>query len=145
MKLVQFLMKLNNEVVQVEMKNGTVIQGTMTGCDTSMNTHLKQVTMIVKRRIPVRIDHLTVRGPNIRYIFLPEHIDLDKKLLDDCIFCLKCWLTRMLLFLHTRAHSSISMVLFRFPMREEPTVADDPDFLVFNLSAMRKSNYFPQQ
>eukprot|EP00392_Amoebophrya_sp_AT5.2_P001975 g1980.t1 len=85
MKLVLFLMRLNNELVQIEMKNGTVVQGTMTGCDTSMNTHLKAVTMIIKRRTPVKLEHLTVRGPNIRYIFLPENLDLDKKLLDDSI------------------------------------------------------------
>merc|ERR1712194_608089 len=85
MKLVNFLMKLNNETVQIEMKNGTVVQGVMTGCDTSMNTHVKKVTMIVKRRAPVNLEHLTIRGPTIRYIFLSENLDLDKKLLDDTV------------------------------------------------------------
>jgi small nuclear ribonucleoprotein D1 len=31
MKLVQFLQKLNNESVTVELKNGSVVQGTITG------------------------------------------------------------------------------------------------------------------
>lgn len=36
-------MKLSNESVTVELKNGSVITGTITGVDMQMNTHLRNV------------------------------------------------------------------------------------------------------
>ncbi len=83
MKLVRFLMKLTNETVTVELKNGTVIVGTITGVDVSMNTHLKTVRMTVKGNDPILLDHLTIRGNNIRYFLLPETIPIDTLLVDD--------------------------------------------------------------
>ncbi|KAF3551960.1 hypothetical protein DY000_02003788 [Brassica cretica] len=61
MKLVRFLMKLNNETVSIELKNGTVVHGTITGVDVSMNTHLKTVKMSLKGKNPVTMDHLSLR------------------------------------------------------------------------------------
>lgn len=85
MKLVRFLMKLTNETVTIELKNGTVIIGTITGVDVSMNTHLKGVRMTMKGSDPVEMDHLTVRGNNIRYFFLPESVPLENLLIDDSV------------------------------------------------------------
>jgi small nuclear ribonucleoprotein D1 len=83
MKLVRFLMKLTNETVTIELKNGTIVVGTVTGVDISMNTHLKAVRMTVKGRESVAIDHITIRGNNIRYFLLPESLPLDTLLVDD--------------------------------------------------------------
>lgn len=83
MKLVRFLMKLHNETVTVELKNGTVVHGTVVGVDMAMNCHLKTVKMTVKNRDPVTIDSLSVRGNNIRYFILPDVLPLDQYLLDD--------------------------------------------------------------
>lgn len=47
MKLVRFLMKMNNETVTVELKNGTTVHGTVASVDVSMNTHLKNVKVSV--------------------------------------------------------------------------------------------------
>ena len=91
-------MKLNNETVVIELKNGTVVVGTVTGkyllmlynrssillgVDVSMNTHLKAVKLTVKGREAVALDHLTIRGNNIRYFLLPESLPLETLLVDD--------------------------------------------------------------
>ena len=83
MKLVRFLMKLNSETVEVELKNGTIVKGTVTGVDVSMNTHLKAVKLIVKGREPQNLDQLTIRGNNIRYFLLPESLPLETLLVED--------------------------------------------------------------
>lgn len=97
MKLVRFLMKLNNETVTIELKNGTIVVGTVTGkyitfiyvifivigVDVSMNTHLKAVKLTVKGRETIALDHLTIRGNNIRYFLLPESLQLETMLVDD--------------------------------------------------------------
>lgn len=83
MKLVRFLMKLCNETVTIELKNGTVVHGTITSVDMAMNTHLKTVKMTVKGRDPVTLDQLSIRGSNLRYYILPDSTPLDTLLIDD--------------------------------------------------------------
>ena len=76
-------MKLSNEVVTIELKNGTVVYGTITGVDISMNTYLKNVKLTPKGRNPVTYETLSIRGNNIRYYILPDTINLDQLLIDD--------------------------------------------------------------
>ncbi|KAF8222205.1 Sm-like ribonucleoprotein [Tricholoma matsutake] len=83
MKLVRFLMKLNNETVTVELKNGSIVHGTITGVDMQMNTHLKTVKMTTRNRDPTSLDSLSIRGNNIRYFMLPDALPLDTLLVDD--------------------------------------------------------------
>jgi len=83
MKLVRFLMKLNNETVTIELKNGSLVHGTITGVDMHMNTHLKTVKLHTRNREPVSLDSLSIRGNNIRYFVLPDALPLDTLLVDD--------------------------------------------------------------
>jgi len=83
MKLVRFLMKLNNETVTLELKNGTIVHGTITGVDIAMNTHLKTVKMTLKGKNPTHLDYLSIRGNNVRYFILPDSLNLDTLLVDD--------------------------------------------------------------
>ncbi|KAF8715040.1 hypothetical protein HU200_027586 [Digitaria exilis] len=76
-------MKLNNETVTIELKNGTVVHGTITGVDISMNTHLKTVKLTLKGKNPVTLDHLSVRGNNIRYYILPDSLNLETLLVEE--------------------------------------------------------------
>ncbi|KAG5456925.1 MAG: hypothetical protein BJ554DRAFT_3195 [Olpidium bornovanus] len=70
-------MKLTNDTVTIELKNGTIVSGTITGVDMTMNPHLKTVKMTVKNKDPVTLDALSIRGSNIRYFILPDSLALD--------------------------------------------------------------------
>ncbi|EGR31279.1 small nuclear ribonucleoprotein sm d1, putative [Ichthyophthirius multifiliis] len=83
MKLVRFLMKLKNQTVTIELKNGTQITGSIIGVDIRMNTHLSKVKLTIKGKNPVSLDHLTIRGNNIRYFLLPEALPIDTLLVDE--------------------------------------------------------------
>jgi small nuclear ribonucleoprotein D1 len=103
-------MKLNNETVTIELKNGSVVHGTITGAlwrnhpihakrlnnrfstfvlatligvDMQMNTHLKMVKMTTRNSDPISLDSLSIRGNNIRYFVLPDSLPLDTLLVDD--------------------------------------------------------------
>ncbi|KAG5642690.1 hypothetical protein DXG03_002318 [Asterophora parasitica] len=105
MKLVRFLMKLNNESVTVQLKNGSTVHGTITGApppsyptharvsdpgvsvflgvDMQMNTHLKTVKLTTRNKDVTPLDSLSIRGNNIRYFILPDALPLDTLLVDD--------------------------------------------------------------
>ncbi|CAF9903080.1 MAG: mRNA splicing protein smd1 [Gomphillus americanus] len=83
MKLVRFLMKCTNETVTIELKNGTVVHGTIASVSPQMNTALRAVKMTPKGRDPVSLDTINIRGSTIRYYILPDSLPLDRLLIDD--------------------------------------------------------------
>lgn len=76
-------MRLVSETVTIELKNGTIIIGTITCVDMSMNTHLKSARMTIKGRMPVVLDTLSIRGSTIRFFILPDTLQVDNFLIDD--------------------------------------------------------------
>merc|ERR1719270_2401209 len=76
-------MKLSNGMEEAVSLYLSVVQGTVTGVDMSMNTHMKNIKFTVKGKPPVSMDHLTIRGNNVRYVILPDSIPLDTLLVDD--------------------------------------------------------------
>jgi len=85
MKLVRFLMKLISEQVQVELKNGTIVSGTIISVTPSMNINLKNVKMTVRNRNPVSLEFINIRGNNVRIVILPDNLNLDSLLTDSLV------------------------------------------------------------
>ena len=48
-----------------------------------MNIHMVNVKMTAKRKNPVMLELLTIRGSNVRYVILAESTPLDTYLVDD--------------------------------------------------------------
>lgn len=83
MKLVRFLMKLTAESVEIELKNGTVVSGTVVSVSPNMNTSLRGVKMKIRDRDPVKLDYINIRGNTIRFFVLPDNLPLDTLLVDN--------------------------------------------------------------
>ncbi|KAL1899695.1 Sm snRNP core protein Smd1 [Ceratocystis pirilliformis] len=83
MKLVRFLMKCQNETVTVELKNGTIVHGTITSVSPQMNTAMRNVRMTISGQEPLSLDSMNIRGSTIRYFLLPDSLPLDTLLIDD--------------------------------------------------------------
>jgi len=76
-------MKCANETVTIELKNGTIIHGTITSVSPQMNTALRTVKMTQRGRDPISLDTINLRGSTIRYYILPDSLPLDTLLIDD--------------------------------------------------------------
>ena len=82
MQLVRFVQKLKNETVVIELKDNTIVEGTIQSVDISMNIHLKTVKKTFKKDV-FELDTLSVRGSAIRMILLPDSLPIDNLLVDD--------------------------------------------------------------
>jgi small nuclear ribonucleoprotein D1 len=76
-------MKLTGETVTIELKNGSIVYGTITGVDIAMNTHLKKVKLTPRNSNPQELDTLSIRGSTIRYYILPDTLNLDAVLQEE--------------------------------------------------------------
>lgn len=110
MKLVNFLRKLRNEQVTVELKNGTTVWGTLQTVSPQMNATLTDVQLTLPNRgsnggsnalasiylsngqmtnsssanaTTTSLQYINVRGNTIRQIILPDSLNLDSLLVDE--------------------------------------------------------------
>jgi small nuclear ribonucleoprotein D1 len=81
--LVRFLMKLSGETVVVEMKDGREARGKVVGVDKAMTMHMTNVKLTSAQGQSTSQDAFTIRGPAIRYVQLPDTLNLDLLLIDD--------------------------------------------------------------
>ncbi|KAG9202639.1 hypothetical protein G6514_004131 [Epicoccum nigrum] len=78
-------MKCQNETVTVELKNGTIFNGTITPVSPLVNVALRTIKYTPKDLDNVTLDTMTVRGSTVRYIILPDSLPLDTLLIDDTL------------------------------------------------------------
>lgn len=112
MKLVNFLKKLRNEQVTVELKNGTTVWGTLQTVSPQMNATLTDVQLSLPRSrsnaagsnalasiylsdgqatnnsandglATTSLQYINIRGNTIRQIILPDSLNLDSLLVDE--------------------------------------------------------------
>lgn len=76
-QLINFLKQLAGHTVDIELKNGSVVQGEVVAVDANMNTHLKKVRMTAKRGSPTQLEQLTIRGATIRHYNLPSTVNVE--------------------------------------------------------------------
>lgn len=97
-------MKLNNEQVTVELKNGTTVWGTLQSVSPQMNATLTDVTLSLPNKVGdsalasiylsggfdnvsnktegTTLQYINIRGNTIRQIILPDSLNLDSLLMD---------------------------------------------------------------
>lgn len=73
--LLSFLQELRGTLVEIELKNSSIVSGEMVYVDENMNTFLKHAKITMKGSNPTKAEEYMVRGSTIRYIILPESMN----------------------------------------------------------------------
>ncbi|KAJ7809283.1 hypothetical protein B0H14DRAFT_2310141, partial [Mycena olivaceomarginata] len=66
--------KFNNETVTIELKNGSIVRGTIIGTRKANDTHLKSPH---ETATPASLDALSIRGNNTQYFVLLDALLID--------------------------------------------------------------------
>mmetsp|Transcript_27421 Transcript_27421/g.53489 ORF Transcript_27421/g.53489 Transcript_27421/m.53489 type:complete len:88 (+) Transcript_27421:41-304(+) len=69
--------KIINEFVTIELKNGIILNGSIVKIDSFMNIYLKNAKRSLLGKNSVLIPAISIRGAKIRYIILPNWVNLD--------------------------------------------------------------------
>ncbi|TMS18624.1 U7 snRNA-associated Sm-like protein LSm10 [Larimichthys crocea] len=76
--MVVLLQGLQGEVTTVDLKNESTAQGRVVNVDAFMNVRLEDVLYQDRRGQLTRLQDLFVTGRNIRYVHIPDHVDIMK-------------------------------------------------------------------
>ncbi|XP_070840998.1 U7 snRNA-associated Sm-like protein LSm10 [Chaetodon trifascialis] len=76
--MVVLLQGLQGEVTTVDMKNESTARGRVVSVDAFMNVRLQNVLYRDRRGQLTRLQDLFITGRNIRYVHIPDHIDIMK-------------------------------------------------------------------
>jgi small nuclear ribonucleoprotein D1 len=75
--LIHAIEALVGDTVTIELKNSSVVTGTLASVDQTMTCHLSGAKVVPRSGEPELHDELTVRGMNIRLFLLNETTDID--------------------------------------------------------------------
>ncbi|XP_057684270.1 U7 snRNA-associated Sm-like protein LSm10 [Corythoichthys intestinalis] len=76
--MVILLQGLRGEVTTVDLRNESTARGRVVNVDAFMNVRLEDVLYRDRRGSIVRLEDLFVTGRNIRYVHIPDHVDIMK-------------------------------------------------------------------
>lgn len=76
--MVVLLQGLQGEVTTVDLRNESSAQGRVINVDAFMNVRLKDVVYRDRRGHVTQLQDLFITGRNIRYVHIPDHIDIMK-------------------------------------------------------------------
>ncbi|KAF7236274.1 U7 snRNA-associated Sm-like protein LSm10 [Varanus komodoensis] len=74
--LVILLQGLHGRVTTVELRDESAARGRITNVDAFMNVRLAEATFTDRRGHASRLDDLFVTGRNVRYIHIPDDVDI---------------------------------------------------------------------
>ncbi|XP_070703054.1 U7 snRNA-associated Sm-like protein LSm10 [Pempheris klunzingeri] len=76
--MVVLLQGLQGEVTTVDLRNESTARGRVVNVDAFMNVRLEDVLYRDRRGQLTRLQDLFITGRNIRYVHIPDHIDIMK-------------------------------------------------------------------
>jgi small nuclear ribonucleoprotein D1 len=77
MKLIILFKKILNEIITIELKNGSIINGVAIKIDKKMNVYLKNAKKVIDEKNFNIFENICIRGSKIRLIVLPICFNLD--------------------------------------------------------------------
>ncbi|CAB1412517.1 unnamed protein product [Pleuronectes platessa] len=76
--MVVLLQGLQGEVTTVDMRNESTARGRLVNVDAYMNVRLEEVLYRDRRGQLTQLQDLFVTGRNVRYVHIPDHVDIMK-------------------------------------------------------------------